>query len=94
MALLYSIQLFTQYLQQTPNIGLIFVQKTKMFDIFFFAFQLESKNSTTQIDSVHNQHESSEKTAQLAFEQEIILIHRTYKIVPFKAKHDLTRSQS
>ena len=50
-------------LQQTPNIGLLSLKKKKKnFDILFL-LELGSKNSTTQIHSVHNQHESSEKTA-------------------------------
>ena len=51
--------IFTTDTKHWPN----FCPKNENVRHFFFAFQLESKNSTTQIDSVHNQHESSEKTA-------------------------------
>ena len=50
LAPLYSIWLFTQYLQLTPNIGLIFVQKTKMFDILFLLLSLKVK--TLQLRSI------------------------------------------
>ena len=59
---LQHLNIYTIFTTDTKHWPIIFFKKTKIFDILFL-LELGSKNSTTQIHSVHNQHESSEKTA-------------------------------